>query len=83
MTAYSQVIDLTYPFTSMFTGHTFNAGIEGVFGDRLIEDLWIPYFCVTTDISASKMRLHMNGLKHFSQAVSHCVPVVVAAALPC
>lgn len=58
---YRQVLDLTYPFTSMFTGRAFNQAIEEVFGNRQIEDLWIPYFCVTTDISSSKMRIHMNG----------------------
>lgn len=62
MTSYGrQIIDLTYPTTSMFTGRAFNNLIEEVFGDRQIEDLWIPYFAVTTDISASKMRVHTNG----------------------
>jgi lysophospholipid hydrolase len=68
MTSYfRQALDLTYPVTSMFTGSAFNKSIEGVFGNRQIEDLWIPYFCVTTDISSSKMRIHMNGnFKYFS-----------------
>jgi lysophospholipid hydrolase len=35
--------------------------IERVFGNRLIEDLWIPYFCISTDISASQMRVHSHG----------------------
>lgn len=62
MTSYwRQAIDLTYPMTSMFSGSTFNNLIEEVFGDQQIEDLWIPYFCVTTDISASKMRVHTSG----------------------
>lgn len=30
-----------------------------------IEDLWIPYFCITTDISASKMRVHTTGKRSF------------------
>ncbi len=30
-----------------------------------IEDLWIPYFCITTDISASKMRVHTTGKINF------------------
>lgn len=57
-----QVLDLTYPVTSMFKGSAFNKSIEEVFDNRQIEDLWIPYFCVTTDISSSKMRIHTNGL---------------------
>jgi lysophospholipid hydrolase len=66
MTSYwRQIVDLTYPLTSMFSGSTFNQLIEEVFGDRHIEDLWIPYFCVTTDISASKMRVHTSGMTFY------------------
>jgi lysophospholipid hydrolase len=35
--------------------------IEGVFGDRQIEDLWIPFFCVSTDITDSKKVVHTHG----------------------
>jgi lysophospholipid hydrolase len=52
---YKQIADLTYPVTSMFTGSAFNKSIEEVFGNRQIEDLWIPYFCVTTDISGKNI----------------------------
>jgi len=58
---WQKVLDLTYPITSMFTGAGFNSAIEGVFGDRQIEDLWIPYFAVTTDISSSQQRVHKSG----------------------
>jgi len=56
-----QLLDLTYPATAMFTGAAFNATIYEVFGDRQIEDLWIPYFTVTTDISNSAPRIHRHG----------------------
>ncbi|CAF3655549.1 unnamed protein product [Adineta steineri] len=56
-----KIIDLTYPITSMFTGAGFNETIEEALLDVQIEDLWIPYFCITTDISASKMRVHTSG----------------------
>ena len=26
-----------------------------------LQDLWIPYFCITTDITESKMRVHTSG----------------------
>ncbi|KAK6196270.1 hypothetical protein SNE40_001523 [Patella caerulea] len=58
---WKKVFDLTYPVTSMFTGGAFNRSIESVFKDRQVEDLWIPYFCVTTDISNSTMRIHTSG----------------------
>ncbi|CAI9715518.1 patatin-like phospholipase domain-containing protein 7 [Octopus vulgaris] len=58
---WKKVLDLTYPVTSMFTGCAFNKSLENVFKDRQIEDLWIPYFCVTTDICSSSMRVHTTG----------------------
>jgi lysophospholipid hydrolase len=62
MTSYwRQILDLTYPVTAMFTGAAFNRSINEVFGERLIEDLWLPYFTVTTDISSSCLRIHRYG----------------------
>uniref|UniRef100_A0AAR2K4C9 lysophospholipase n=1 Tax=Pygocentrus nattereri TaxID=42514 RepID=A0AAR2K4C9_PYGNA len=57
----SRILDLTYPVTSMFTGASFNSSIGGVFKNKQIEDLWIPYFNITTDITASSMRVHTDG----------------------
>lgn len=62
MTSYwHQIIDLTYPSTAMFTGAAFNRSIYEVFGDIQIEDLWLPYFTVTTDITSSCPRIHRHG----------------------
>ncbi|MBN3299372.1 PLPL7 protein, partial [Amia calva] len=58
---FKRVLDLTYPVTSMFTGASFNNSISAVFKGRQIEDLWIPYFNITTDITASAMRVHTDG----------------------
>ncbi|XP_071396890.1 patatin-like phospholipase domain-containing protein 7 [Centroberyx affinis] len=58
---FKKVLDLTYPVTSMFSGAAFNSGISNVFKGKQIEDLWIPYFNITTDITASAMRVHTDG----------------------
>uniref|UniRef100_A0A8C6UAE6 Patatin-like phospholipase domain containing 7b n=1 Tax=Neogobius melanostomus TaxID=47308 RepID=A0A8C6UAE6_9GOBI len=55
------ILDLTYPITSMFSGAAFNSGLSSVFKDKQIEDLWLPYFNITTDITASAMRVHTYG----------------------
>lgn len=57
-----QILDLTYPMTSMFSGKDFNNTIQQTFGDTYIEDLWLPYFTITTDITDSCMRTHRHGL---------------------
>ncbi len=54
--------DMTYPFCAWFTGESFNRALWKIFEERLIEDMWIPFFCITTDVSSSKMRVHQSGL---------------------
>ncbi|KAM4531964.1 patatin-like phospholipase domain-containing protein 7a [Fundulus diaphanus] len=58
---FKKALDFTYPVSSMFTGAGFNSSISNVFPSKQIEDLWIPYFNITTDISASAMRVHTDG----------------------
>ncbi|XP_074545979.1 patatin-like phospholipase domain-containing protein 7 isoform X2 [Halichoeres trimaculatus] len=58
---FKKVLDLTYPITSMFSGASFNSSLSNVFKSKQIEDLWIPYFNITTDITASVMRVHTDG----------------------
>uniref|UniRef100_A0A6M2DEI5 Neuropathy target esterase sws n=1 Tax=Xenopsylla cheopis TaxID=163159 RepID=A0A6M2DEI5_XENCH len=55
------LLDLTYPITSMFSGRDFNQTIRGTFGDTHIEDLWLPFFTLTTDLTDSCMRVHRHG----------------------
>uniref|UniRef100_A0A7N8WKQ9 lysophospholipase n=1 Tax=Mastacembelus armatus TaxID=205130 RepID=A0A7N8WKQ9_9TELE len=62
MTSYfKKLLDLTYPVTSMFSGAAFNSSISSVFRGKQIEDLWLPYFNITTDITASSMRVHTDA----------------------
>lgn len=58
---WSLLMDLTCPVTSLLSGSQFNRKIESALRDCNIEDLWLPYFCVTTDITSSKMRVHTDG----------------------
>ncbi|XP_040270639.1 patatin-like phospholipase domain-containing protein 6 isoform X2 [Bufo bufo] len=55
-------LDLTYPITSLLSGSGFNTTLIHLFGQRQIQDLWLPYFCITTDISSSSMRVHREGM---------------------
>ncbi|KAJ3228458.1 Neuropathy target esterase [Clydaea vesicula] len=56
-----KILDITYPFTALFTGHEFNRGIWKVFLDTRIEDCWLPYFAITTNITWSRMEAHRFG----------------------
>ncbi|RHZ78801.1 hypothetical protein Glove_156g41 [Diversispora epigaea] len=56
-----QASDLTYPITAWFTGHQFNRGIWKSFSNTQIEDFWLLYFCITTNITWSRMEVHQRG----------------------
>ncbi|KAH0591235.1 hypothetical protein H2248_001327 [Termitomyces sp. 'cryptogamus'] len=53
--------DVTYPIVAYTTGHEFNRSIYKAFYDLHIEDMWLPYFCNTTNIITSRMELHETG----------------------
>ncbi|KDE07905.1 hypothetical protein MVLG_01815 [Microbotryum lychnidis-dioicae p1A1 Lamole] len=53
--------DLTYPVVAYTTGHEFNRGIYKSFYDVHIEDMWLPFFCNTTNITHSRMEVHTTG----------------------
>lgn len=67
-----QALDLTYPVTSMFSGAGFNQTLKDTFGDQQIEDLWLPYFNITTDITSSAMRVHTHGMYKIQSSYSYC-----------
>ncbi|KAJ3217038.1 phosphatidylcholine and lysophosphatidylcholine phospholipase [Dinochytrium kinnereticum] len=61
VSVWRQLVDLTYPATSLFTGHEFNRAIWKCFYDTQIEDCWLSYFAVTTNITHSRMEIHRSG----------------------
>jgi len=53
--------DVTYPVVAYTTGHEFNRGIYKSFYDVQIEDMWLPFYCNTTNITWSRMEIHTTG----------------------
>lgn len=76
-----QIMDLTYPVTSMFSGKDFNSTIQATFGDTYIEDLWLPYFTITTDITDSCMRTHTHGLYKNKNSITLIKALIVSSFL--
>lgn len=58
---WKKIRDLTFPITSYFTGLAFNRSIVKLFQGKKIEDLWLPFFCMSTDLTDSKAIPHRNG----------------------
>jgi len=53
--------DVTYPIVAYTTGHEFNRTMWKAFYDLHIEDMWLPFFCNTTNIITSRMQVHETG----------------------
>jgi len=53
--------DLTFPFIAFKTGKMLSKLVQRLFGDIQIEDLWIPYFCVSANLNRSELKIHDRG----------------------
>ncbi|MFA6302914.1 MAG: patatin-like phospholipase family protein [Legionella sp.] len=56
-------IDFTFPYIAIAKGKNVSDGIAGLFGDNThIEDLWLNFFCVSTDLVSQNLEIHDTGL---------------------
>jgi len=53
--------DLTLPALSIVRGKKLEQYLHAGFGDTLIEDLWITYFCVSSNLSKAEILEHRSG----------------------
>ena len=53
--------DLTFPVLSILGGRRTGARLRASMGDVQIEDLWLPYFCVSSNLSRAEMMVHRAG----------------------
>lgn len=55
------ILDLTYPYVSLLAGRFFDNALKGIFKDQQIQNFWLEYFCVSTDLKAVKEAVFFNG----------------------
>jgi predicted acylesterase/phospholipase RssA len=53
--------DKTLPVVALLAGRRLERMIADMFGDTQIEDLWMPFFCVSADLTQAEMRVHDRG----------------------
>lgn len=53
--------DMTFPFVAMKRGGKFSESVRRLFGDVQIEDLWIPFFCISANLNRSELKAHTQG----------------------
>ncbi len=58
---YRKVLDYTVPVTSLISARGVTRSIHAAFDGRDVEDLWLPYFCVSTNLTRSRLVVHRRG----------------------
>ena len=53
--------DLTLPIISLFSGAGFDRVVREALGEARIEDLWLRFFCVSTNLSRGAPSVHERG----------------------
>jgi predicted acylesterase/phospholipase RssA/CRP-like cAMP-binding protein len=66
---------LTFPLIALVDNRLAAVCGERVYGDAHIEDLWTPYFCVTSNLSTAEMGVHRTGLLRKYVLASASIPV--------
>ena len=58
---FHRLLDYTLPIVALLKGERITAVIEENFGDWDIEDMWLPYYCVSTNLTRSQLEVHRRG----------------------
>lgn len=65
-----------FPVVSLLSGKKFQRSMEAVFGPQQIEDLWLDYFCVSSNLTDSSAFAHRSGLMSRAIRASAAIPGV-------
>lgn len=68
--------DLTIPMISILSGKKVSRFTQGLFGNTLMEDIWVNSYCVSTNFSKASMSVHRQGLLWRKLSASMAIPGV-------
>ncbi|MFI5178341.1 MAG: cyclic nucleotide-binding and patatin-like phospholipase domain-containing protein [Vicinamibacterales bacterium] len=54
--------DKTLPVVALLACRRLDRMVADMFGDMQIADLWLPYFCVSTDLTRAEVKVHDRGI---------------------
>ena len=53
--------DITLPLLGMVKGKKVEALLKEHYGERTIPDLWLPYYCVSSNLTTGSVHVHTRG----------------------
>lgn len=72
-----RLLDYTLPVVSLVKGGRITKNIEDTFGSFDIEDLWLPFYCVSTNLTTSHLEVHRRGSTALALRASIAIPGVL------
>lgn len=73
-----RLFDLTLPVTALFRSAKLRRFITSFYGDRRLEDLWTPTFCVATNLTTAERIVQTTGRMSDAVRASISIPGVFA-----
>jgi NTE family protein len=73
----SPVADLAFPMIAMTRGQRVQARLKEHFGEVDIADLWLPFFCVSSNLTTGVHQVHRRGKLVRALTASSAVPGVL------
>ncbi len=74
---FHRLLDYTVPVVSLLKGARIAAALDDAFGGWDIEDLWLPYYCVSTNLTTSALEVHRSGAVTTAVRASVSIPGVL------
>ncbi len=68
------VDDIAIPLIAMARGEKVRARLREHFGDQQIADLWLPYFCISSNLTSGSFQMHQRGLLPHALRASSAIP---------
>ncbi len=72
-----RLMDYTIPTTSIVGSVSLNRVLNAIFRDRRIEDLWIPFLCTITDLTAAELVVRDAGSLRDAVRASCSLPILL------
>ncbi len=74
---FHRLLDYTLPVVALLKGQRISRNIDDNFGTFDIEDLWLPFYCVSTNLTTSRLHVHRRGPSAVAIRASVAIPGVL------
>lgn len=74
---FHRLLDYTLPVVALLRGERISRSISEVLGTYSFNDLWLPYYCVSTNLTSSHLEVHRSGDLAHAVRASVAIPGVL------